>query len=188
MKGWFKSIIAIAAAILLMVVFRNVALTVFTINGEGFEPEFIVGDRVLVNRWSYGLRTGFRSSKGQHSNGLFSYGRIGKQPVRRCDIVAYDDPTDSTHCRTLFGRVCALPGDTIRYYGRTIIVPSIDNCNDADYYYIKALSEKNPIDSRYLGFISEQYIIGRVTMTLYSLDPDKPAWKSIRADRWFRSK
>ena len=113
MKGWFKSIIAIAAAILLMVVFRNVALTVFTINGEGFEPEFIVGDRVLVNRWSYGLRTGFRSSKGQHSNGLFSYGRIGKQPVRRCDIVAYDDPTDSTHCRTLFGRVCALPGDTL---------------------------------------------------------------------------
>jgi signal peptidase I len=188
MKGWFKFLLAFAIAIIAMIGFRAMALTIFVVNGEGLEPEFKAGDRVLVNRWSYGLRTGCHTANGKLQTVLFSYGRICRQPVKRCDIVAYNDPSDSTHTRILLGRICALPGDTIRYDGRTILVPSIANCDDADYYWIKALSETSPIDSRYLGFIKEPFIIGRAMMTVYSHDPKKPIWSGYRKDRWFRSK
>ena len=178
MRGLVKFIIALAVSLLLMIAFRALVITIYTVEGDGFAPVLDAGDHILVNRWSYGLRAG-------SNGGLFSYGRIGRQDFERGDIVAYEDPSDSTHTRVLFGKLSALPGDTIRYRGELELVPSLTNCADADYFWLQALSDNNPIDSRYLGFISEQYIIGRAFLVIYSHNPKMPIWKGYNPNRWF---
>ena len=45
------------------------------------------------------------------------------------------------------------------------------------------ISKNNPIDSRQLGFIPEERIIGRVCLVLFSRDPQAPFWKGYRSDR-----
>ena len=95
MRNTLKFLLVLAVSLLLMMAFRALAFTVYKVEGSGLEPEFSAGDRVLVNRWSYGLRTG--------GGGPFSYGRLCRQPVERGDLVAYEDPRDSTHTSVLFG-------------------------------------------------------------------------------------
>ena len=177
MRSTLKFLLVLAVSLLLMMAFRALVFTVYAIEGEGLEPEFTAGDHVMVNRWSYGLRTG--------NNHLFSYGRLCRQPAHRGDIVAYNNPADTTGHGVLFGRICALPGDTIRYQGRTSLIPSLTDCADGDYYWIKAINEQNPLDSRHLGVIHERHIIGRAYMLIFSHDPQQPIWKGYRPDRWF---
>ena len=181
MKGVFQFLVALALAFLLMMAFRALAFTICTVDGEGLEPEFEAGDRVLVNRWSYGLRTGARG-------GLFPYGRLLRQPVGRGDIVAYEDPTDTTHIRVLLGRCLALPGDTVRYQGRSELVPSLKDCADADYYWIGALGKNNPTDSRQLGFVSERLIIGRAVSVVFNHNPQASLWEGWQTGRFFLPK
>ncbi len=176
MRNFLKFLLSVAVAFVLMLVFRSLAFTIYSIDGEGLEPEFMAGDHVLVNRWSYGLRMG--------GNGLFEYGRICRQPINRGDIVAYEEPGDGG--RTLIGRIKALPGDTIHYLGGTTLLPSIKNCDNADYYWIETINEQNPLDSRQLGDIREEYIIGRACMLIYSHEPGQPFWKGYRENRFFR--
>ncbi|MBR1933533.1 MAG: hypothetical protein IJ841_07595 [Prevotella sp.] len=178
MRSTLKFLLALGVAMLLMMAFRSLVFTIYTVGGEGLQPEFLPGDRVMVNRWSYGLRTGSRE-------GLFSYGRVGRQPVERGDIVAFEDPRDSTGTRVLFARCRALPGDTLRHNGRVELVPSLNDCADADYYWVQTLNPHNPIDSRQLGFISEERIIGRVFLVAYSLMPDSSLLHAFRRDRFF---
>ena len=180
MRKLLKLLLALLVACLLMVAFRSLVISIYLVDGNGLEPEFQEGDRVLVNRWSYGLRTG--------GLGLFQYGRLCRQTVSRGDIVAYENPLSGRHGEVLFGSVCALPGDTVRYCGRTLLIPSLAGCADADYYWIKALNEQNPVDSRQMGFISEQCIIGRVFCVAYSLDPDQSLFLSLRRHRLFVKK
>lgn len=180
MRSLLKTLLALAIAVVLMFLFRSLVFTLYSVNGDGLEPEFITGDRVVVNRWSYGLRTG--------GGALFDYGRICRQPIMRGDIVSYEDPSDSTSARVLIGRVVALPNDTIRFHGRSLIVPGKVNCASADFYWIRSINELTPFDSRLLGFIDEQRIIGRVFAVVYSHDDEEPLWTGYRKDRWMLKK
>ena len=75
-----------------MLAFRALVMTVCTIEGDGLSPQFLEGDRVVINRWSYGLRTGKK-------DGLFDYGRICQQKVEKGDFIAFED---------LYGRIYSL--------------------------------------------------------------------------------
>ena len=176
MRNILKFLLVLAVSLLLMLVFRALVFTVYEVEGRGLEPEFLPGDRVLVNRWSYGLRTG-------GGKALFSYGRLCRQQVQLGDLVAYEDPRDSTHSSVLFGRCRALPGDTVRYQGRLEMMPSLANCADADYYWVQALGEQNPLDSRQLGPISEERIIGRAFLVVFSHTPGQAPWTGYRHQR-----
>jgi signal peptidase I len=180
MRNLLKFLLTLTVALLLMMAFRALAFTIYSVDGDGLEPEFVKGDRVMVNRWSYGLRTG--------GNRLFSYGRFCRQPMKRGDIVAYECPTGKGHYRVLFGRLCALPGDTVRYNGEVGLVPGLVNCADADYYWVQSLNEKNPTDSRQLGFISEQRIIGRAFLVVYSHATDSSLLSGYRSERFLLPK
>ena len=181
MRSTLKFLLALAVSLLLMMAVRALVFTIYTVDGEGLEPEFLQGDHVMVNRWSYGLRTG--------GNGrLFPYGRLCHQAIERGDLVAYEDPREGANGAVLFGRCRALPGDTVRYQGRTELVPSLKNCDDADYYWIQAIGQHNTIDSRELGFISEQLIIGRAFLIVFSHDEQQPLWTGYRSKRFLLKK
>ena len=178
MRGWIKFVAACVVALGLMLVFRAVVLTVYTVEGKALSPVLQQGDRVLVNRWSYGLRIG-------GEGGLFGYSRLLRRPVSRGDLVVFNDPRTDDGCGSgvLICRCTALPGDTISHEGKTVVVPSRSQCADADYYWLEALSGDSPLDSRQFGFVSEQAIIGRATLVLYNHHPDSSIVKGWNAHR-----
>ena len=168
MRSTFKFIVALAVALVVMLAFRALVMTVCTVDGKGLEPVFQAGDHVVVNRWSYGLRTG---KKG----GLFDYGRICRQEIKKGDFIAFEDSVG----KVLICRCAALPGDTIA--GK--IVPGLVNCGDQNYYWVESLGKNNATDSRLLGFIPEERIIGRACLILYNHDPSAGFWKGYMKDR-----
>lgn len=119
MRSALKFVMALIVTILLMLAFRALVFTVYTVSGSGLEPCFINGDRVLVNRWSYGLRTG--------GGPYFRYTRWMSSPVERGDLVAFNSPSDSSVPFTsLPVSACyctGVPGDTVTADGVRLIVP-----------------------------------------------------------------
>ena len=164
MKKTLRFLIAFA----IMMVVRMIGVTIYTISDTGLEPVFQAGDRVMVNRWSYGLRVGGKDC-------FFGYGRIARQSVEKGDLVAFENPQNND--QILIYRCKGLPGDTIVHEGNTFVVPSLKDCADADYYWLETL------DSHQLGFIAEEYLIGRAFMVVYSRDPLEPLWKGWRSNR-----
>lgn len=110
---------ALTVTILLMLAFRALAFTVYTVRGTALEPAYADGDRVLVNRWSYGLRTG--GSK------MFRYVRWVARPVDRGELVVFNNPEDTMRrisSRNVMACYCkGVPGDTVRAGGATFVVP-----------------------------------------------------------------
>ena len=188
MRNTLKFLLALAIAFVAMFAFRGLVMTVCMIDGDGLAPQFIAGDHVVVNRWSYGLRTG-------EKGGLFDYGRICRQEVKKGDFIAFEDSLG----RMLICRCTALPGDTVWNNQRDrsqdslgkasnqgpvpLIVPGLVNCADQDYYWVEPIGKNNVLSSRQLGFIPEERIIGRACLVLYSREPSAPFWKGYRSER-----
>lgn len=161
MRSTLKFLIALSVAFAIMLTFRALVFTIYAVPGPQLEPSFRAGDRVLVNRWSYGLRTG--------GEGLFSYGRLWQKPVDRGDWLAVND----TLGQVCIARCTALPGDTIRQQGRMLVVPGrAATCARHDYYQIDSL-----------GLIFEEQIIGRVVLIVYNHTPGSPLWQDYDPKR-----
>ena len=171
MRKALKFLLELAVALILMLCFRALVFTIYTVVGPALSPLLIQGDRVLVNRWSYGLRVG-------SDEGLIGYTRIGRQLVGQGDVVAFENPKDPSE--VLICRCHAGPGDTIHHDNQVLIVPGRVNCAPQDHYWMEALSPLNTIDSRTLGLIPEQFIIGRVTTIVYSHNPAELPWNGWR--------
>ena len=159
MKNLLKYVIAFASAFALMLLFRTLAFSIHSVSGNALNPNFKDGDCLLVNRCSYGLRIA--------GNSLLPYSRLMRQPVQRGDIVAFMAPCDSLE-GLYIARCTAVPGDTIQTVNGSMIVPGLINCAKTDYYWLEALNQQNPDDSRHLGFVPESNIIGRVMTVLYN--------------------
>ena len=142
-------------AFALMMAVRALVVSVHGVEGNGLAPLYEDGDCLLINRCSYGLRI--------EGNGLLPYSRLMRQPVRRGDIVAFSHPAG-----VCIARCAGVPGDTIRTLDGLLTVPGFVNCAKADYYWLESVNPNNPADSRHLGFISEQHIIGRVVSVLFN--------------------
>lgn len=159
MIKWLKNVIVLASAFALMLGFRALAFSIHSVNGNGLAPLFHNGDCLLVNRCSYGLRI--------EGHGLLPYSRLLRQPVKRGDIVAFTMPSDSV-AGICIARCKAVPGDTINTLKGKLVVPGLNTCAKADYYWLEALNQQNPADSRHLGFIPESNIIGEVVTVIYN--------------------
>ena len=170
MVSWLKYVMAFALAFLLMLLFRTLAFSVLSVTGSGLAPLYQDGDQLLVNRCSYGLRI--------EGNGLIPYSRLLRKPVEKGDIVVFSisaSPHDATATTLdafpsglMIARCAAVPGDTLLTNKGTLTIPGRQTCADADYYWLEAVNTENPIDSRHLGFIHEQQIVGRVATVLYN--------------------
>ena len=168
MRNWLKFVITLASALVLMLVIRTLAFSVHTISGNGLLPLYQDGDQLLVNRCSYGLRI--------EGNGLLPYSRLWRHPVKKGDIVAFTI-SDGSAEGICIARCQGVPGDTILTNKGVLVIPGLKTCADADYYWLEAINQQNPIDSRHLGFIHERNIMGRVMTVLfnrYHLSPLSP--------------
>ena len=169
MRGLLKFIAALLVALAAMLVVRSLGFTLCSVEGDGLRPHFLRGDRVVVNRWSYGLRTG--------DGRLFPYGRLARRSVNKGDVVALHSPHGG---QLLLGICLALPGDTVSVDGALVgdttdvvfAVPSLKNCDNEDCYYIERI-----------GVVPEHLIIGRATLVLYNHNPEASWLRGFRRER-----
>lgn len=174
MANWLKFVVAFATAFVLMLAFRALAFSLYTVEGNALAPCFVSGDRLLVNRWSYGLRIS--------GEGIMPYGRLMRSGVSRGDVVAFDMSADSIP-GIFMARCKAIPGDTISTVDGPLLVPGRVTCAPQDYYWLESLAPGNPADSPHLGFVAERHIIGRVVGVLYSHDDSKSVIEGYRPER-----
>ena len=80
----FKWILAFVGAIVIVLLLRGFAFTSCLIPSTGMENSLFQGERILVNKWSYGLRLPLMSA--------FSYHRWRERPVQKRDIVVFNNP------------------------------------------------------------------------------------------------
>jgi signal peptidase I len=174
MRNAVKFLLALIVAVILLFAFRALAFTIYTIPNKALEPMLLQGDRIMVNRWSYGLRVG--------GDFCFPYERIFKSSVKKGDFIAFNSPLDTLHrmsFRDVFvGKVTALPGDTITAYGEKFVIPKgcqMCSCQRKGPYLISSPKGGNEI------LVPERNIIGRVFIIVYNLNGFK-----FRTDRWFQ--
>ena len=106
----FKWIFAFAGAIAVVLLLRGFAFTSCLIPSTGMENSLFQGERILVNKWSYGLRVPLMS--------LFSYHRWCERSVRQQDVVVFNNPAaigqPTIDRREIYiSRCSGTPGDTL---------------------------------------------------------------------------
>ena len=106
----FKWIFAFAGAIAVVLLLRGFAFTSCLIPSTGMENSLFQGERILVNKWSCGLRVPLMS--------LFSYHRWCERSVRQQDVVVFNNPAaigqPTIDRREIYiSRCIGTPGDTL---------------------------------------------------------------------------
>ena len=96
--------------ILAVVLLRGCVATSYSIPSSGMENSLYRGERILVNKWSYGLRLPLMSA--------FSYHRWRERPVQKRDIVVFNNPAGiqqpTIDRREIYiSRCIGTPGDTL---------------------------------------------------------------------------
>lgn len=105
MKQLLKAVLPACALVILVKVF---AFTSCTIPSTGMENTLYRGERVIVNKWSYGLRLPLMAWTGYH--------RLRARPVGRGDILLFNNPAgqgDIDRREVFINRCIGLPGDTL---------------------------------------------------------------------------
>ena len=108
-KGW-KIAITIVGVALVVVLLRGCVATSYLIPSSGMENSLYQGERILVDKWSYGLRLPFMK--------LWGYHRWADSPVPKEDILVFNNPANLSEPtidrREVFiSRCIGTPGDTL---------------------------------------------------------------------------
>jgi len=107
MKRIFTCLKVLFTAILIVWLVKTFAFTSCSIPSTGMENTLYQGEKVLVNKWSYGWRIPFTAS------------HIGAEQAKKGDVVLFNNPVPAdkgtpVFARGLFISRCAgVPGDTL---------------------------------------------------------------------------
>lgn len=159
MPLWLK---ALATALVLVLLVKTFAFTSCTIPSTGMENSLYPGERVLVNKWSYGLRL------------PFSVWRWRERPALKGDIVLFNNPNpQSPHTaisrRELFiSRVAGVPGDTLMLNEELLVTDEQVLSPDSKSLYVyphtaedtlqQALQSLHIHDNQLVGYAEGKYI------------------------------
>ncbi len=111
--GWLRPIVLVVVVMLFVAGQYRIPSASMAPTLEG-DPRFFHGDRVLVNKLSYGLRVPFTTWW------LAQWGE-----PRRWDIVVFRSPVPGDPERTLVKRVAALPGEHVRLRGGHLFINGV---------------------------------------------------------------
>lgn len=119
-KAW-KITGAIIGIILVVVLLRGCVMTSYLIPSSGMENSLFQGERILVNKWSYGLRLPLMA--------LWNYHRWGDSPVQKEDIIVFNNPANLSEPvisrrETFISRCIGVPGDTLLIDSLFSVIPS----------------------------------------------------------------
>jgi signal peptidase I len=192
---------AILIAVLLALFIRTFVVQAFKIPSGSMLPTLLIGDHLLVNKFSYGVRIPFSG------NLLIPIG----QPERG-DVVVFRYPKDKSidYIKRVIGR----PGDTVEIRTKKVFVngePFVDPhahlssgtmlsaaSSPRDNFgpvrvpegrvFVMGDNRDNSYDSRFWGFVDEKDILGKAFMLYWSWDIEKPLFslERLTSVRWGR--
>jgi signal peptidase I len=170
----------IATAVVLALIIRSFIIQPFKIPTGSMEPTLMPGDRILVLRYSYGLRI------------PFTFKRIAKfKSPQTGDIVVFNYPEETS--RDFIKRCIGKPGDTVEIRNGEIFLNNlplkIDPFNKIYYYNRGDFSKEGEVlkiprtsyfvlgdnsasskDSRYWGYLDDKYLLGKAVLVYWPLN------------------
>ena len=201
-REYFESIVV---AVILALFIRTFVVQAFKIPTGSMEPNLLVGDHLLVNKFVFSpSATGLERAL------------LPVRPIVRGDVVVFKFPEDPE--RDFIKRIIGLPGESIEVKGTQVLVngsaiaqpyahfllphdphaPSMPGdpreqfgpvTVPAGHYFAMGDNRDNSQDSRYWGFLPAHYVKGRALMIYWSFDEDesgRQAGASFLGTRWSR--
>lgn len=143
MKGK-KTAMVIIGAMFIVVLLRGCVATSYLIPSSGMENSLYRGERILVNKWSYGLRLPFMS--------LWGYHRWAEKPVRKDDILVFNNPANLSQTvidrrETFISRCLGVPGDTLLVDSLFSVISSGKGIPDQKSLYAYPREKEKQLDS-----------------------------------------
>lgn len=192
---------AIIIAILLALFIRTFIVQAFKIPSGSMLPTLKIGDHLLVNKFSYGLKMPFTGSV------LIPW----KEPSRG-DVVVFRFPKDRSV--DYIKRVVGVPGDIVTIKDKHILING-ETVADPHAHYTSAVildanesprdnfgpvtvpkgsifvmgdNRDNSYDGRFWGFVDQNDILGKAFILYWSWDLEKPLLSLDRftSVRWSR--
>lgn len=190
-KSTFREYVeAIGMALLLALFIRTFIVQAFKIPSGSMIPTLQIGDHILVNKLSYGIRVPF------WENYLVQYGQI-----HRGDVIVFVFPEDRS--KDFIKRVIGAPGDTVEVRGKKVYIngKEVDNRyahfegDDPRFMGLQTRDDYGPkivppdqlfvlgdnrdksYDSRFWGFVDLKDVRGKAFLIYWSWDG---------TDRWVR--
>ena len=144
MKKGCKIAITIVGVALVVVLLRGCVATSYLIPSSGMENSLYQSERILVNKWSYGLRLPFMK--------LWGYHRWADSPVQKEDILVFNNPANLSEPvidrREVFiSRCVGIPGDTLLIDSLFSVIPSEKNAPDQKFLYSYPRQRERQLDS-----------------------------------------
>ena len=142
-KAW-KITGAIIGILLVVVLLRGCVMTSYLIPSSGMENSLFQGERILVNKWSYGLRLPLMA--------LWNYHRWADSPVQKEDIIVFNNPANLSEPvisrrETFISRCIGVPGDTLLIDSLFSVIPSEKNAPDQKFLYTYPREKEKQLDS-----------------------------------------
>jgi signal peptidase I len=198
-REYFESIVI---AVIMALFIRTFVVQAFKIPTGSMEPNLLIGDHLLVNKFVFGP-------------GSFERAILPTHDVRRGDVVVFKYPEDPE--RDFIKRVIGLPGETLELKGRKIHIngkpidepyahylprPSGEGLHEStsddvrnaygpvvvppDAYFVMGDNRDNSQDSRYWGFLPRDLVKGRALFIYWSFEPDGSISGVVTGTRWGR--
>jgi signal peptidase I len=200
-REYFESI---CVAVILALFVRTFVVQAFKIPTGSMENNLLIGDHLLVNKFV------FAPTMTALERSVLPIDRI-----RRGDVIVFKYPEDPE--RDFIKRTIGLPGETLELrakkvyingmpleepYVRYLFPPDEEHGNDFDvrvrygpvtvpegHYFMMGDNRDNSQDSRYWGFMPEEYIKGRALFVYFSFadatDPIPGGFGGVRWNRLF---
>jgi signal peptidase I len=181
-------------AVLLALLIRTFVIQTFLIPSGSMENTLLIGDRLFVNKFLYGVQIPFTDTR------IFKV----RNPVRG-DVVVFRYPEDRS--KDFIKRVIGVPGDEIVVKDKQLYVnggvyrnehelhkdqqifpPEINKRDNfgpvrvpADSYFMMGDNRDNSYDSRFWGFVRQNDLRGKALFKYWSWDSDawRVRWSSI---------
>lgn len=185
---------AIAIAIVLALIIRTFVIQAFKIPSGSMEPTLLVGDHILVNKFTYGIRIPFTNIK------IFPLKKPG-----RGDVIVFIYPVDTK--KDFIKRVVGTEGDEVEIINKKVyingslfdspfavnkddnIIPGDVQPRDSygpvvipkDSLFVMGDNRDHSYDSRYWGFVKLEEIKGKAFVIYWSWDKvrHRLRWKRI---------
>ncbi len=198
---WREYFEAIAIAILLALLIRTFVVQAFKIPSGSMLPTLQIGDHLLVNKFSFGIKNPFTGSV------LIPLGK-----PKRGDIIVFRFPLDKSV--DYIKRVIGVSGDTVEIRNKKVLINNVLVDDPHAHYtsnyimpatagprdnfgpvkvpkgklFVMGDNRDNSYDSRFWGFVDQRDVLGKAFMIYWSWKLDTPLFSLARLEsiRWGR--
>lgn len=160
-RAWGENFLLLAGALLLALLLHTFVFQIIEVFGPSMEPSFYTGERVVVEKLSYRARS-----------------------PRRGEVVVCCYEKNGGLSDPIIKRVIALPGETVEIRGGEVYING-EKLQESSYWrgsissdmeertvpsghiFVLGDNRNYSTDSRAVGFISRENIIGRVCLRIW---------------------